>query len=298
MRRWWGRGHDLNGTASILERVDELKLNTATASRIQQLVQGHASTHEIRDVVGVDPILASRLLKLANSAQYGSPRAITDLSEALNRIGLLGTRDMAWALALHALGKDETPHGPALQRHGIEVAAGCRVLAQGFRKIPASNAFVVGLLHDIGAQLFLTLDPVPYKAQLDRYGMDDIRLYMEEKKLFGVDHATVGRLAMQKWLLPQKLADAVGMHHTVRAHNRGVPDPKLQLAALVHMAEELVHVFRDVGIVRDRKEQAAIGERLAAHPVNKILRILPQRYAAAMDNLPDECARLQGIMDG
>ncbi|MCA9573095.1 MAG: HDOD domain-containing protein, partial [Myxococcales bacterium] len=234
-------------------------------------------------------------LKLANSAQYGSPRAITSLDEALTRIGLLGTRDLAWALALHALGVERGPFGGALQRHGIEVAAACQVLAVSLRGVTPSHAFVVGLLHDLGAQLFLELEPSDYAPVLAQYLHDDEKLMKAEHAMFGVDHGVLAQRAMERWLLPRDLASAVGQHHTVIRVVSNLPDLPLKLAALIHQSEALLVGWKKSG-QEGRHEK--LGEQLAALPVNRILRISPGRYASGAERLGEQLARLKGLLQG
>lgn len=280
-------------TVSIVERLDELRLDTTTARKIHELVRSHASTRKLEEVVAQDPVLVSRLLKLANSAQYGSPRAITALDEALNRIGMLGLRDLAWAMALHALGSKQNPFGPTLQRHGIEVAAAAQLLAKSIRKVSPSHAFVVGLLHDIGAQVFLELEPLRYAGVLAKYLDDDVRLCREEEKLFGVDHGMLAARAMERWQLPRDIGHAVGMHH--RIDPAAYPDFPTQLAALVNQAEYVVRTWKKRGQEEGRMDQ--FGMELTERPANRILKLSPVRYAAAAEALPEQVARIQSALN-
>lgn len=279
-------------TVTMVERLDELRLDTSTARRIHELVRAHASTRKLHDVVAMDPVLVSRLLKLANSAQYGAPRAITALDEALNRIGMLGTRDLAWAMALHSLGGKHSPFGPTLQRHGFEVAAGAQLLVQTLRRIAPSHAFVVGLLHDIGAQVFLELEPTKYAKVLAKHLDDDERLVEEEKRLFGLDHGLLAERAMERWQLPRDVGRAVGLHH--RVDPAAFPDLPTKLAALVNQSEFMVRTWKTRG--KEEGAQQALGQELAERPVNKLLKLSPMRYAAAVEHLPEQIAKLESAI--
>jgi HD-like signal output (HDOD) protein len=277
-------------TTDLLERMDDLRLNDKTARRIHALWQKAAPFSQVERVVASDAVLASRLLKLANSSYYGSARSITSIRDALSRIGILSTRDLAWALALNALGADRTTFGPTLQHHGVEVAAASQLIARYVRSVPNSDAFVGGLLHDLGAQVLLVVEEQAYAAMLERYGFDDFRLVVAEKKTFGCDHATLTGLALERWGLPGTLVEAVSKHHTVRALNRGQRDRELALPAILHLAERMV------SLCRQGESGEAVGAVLAADPVNAILGLQDEHFRIAAGVLPEEVAFVKEML--
>ncbi len=276
----------------LVDRIDELRLNISTAQRIQVLWRQQANISEVEKVIALDAVLASRLLKLANSEFYGSARAVSTLGEAVFRIGIGSTRDLAWALSLNAIGAETPVYGHALQRHGIEVAAGARLLARYVSSVSKGDAFVAGLLHDLGMQVMLALEAKTYLPLLERYGFDDIRLIAAERKEYGLDHAALTSQAMVRWNLPQPLVDGVGRHHTVRALNRGTPDPSLALPAVLFLAERMAEASREELPVDDA------AEKLAADPVNAQVRIEAPRFAIALSCLKEEVALVAELLKG
>lgn len=274
----------------LLLRVEDLKLNTGTASQIQRLQLVGASFNQIEKVVALDTVLASRLLKIANSSFYGSPRSISTIKQALLRIGLVNTRDLAWALAVHALGGEHSEHGQFIQEHALRVSAAAQLITRGLRVVSPSDALVVGLLHDLGVQLLLEVEALRYGSLLDRYGYGGLMLYAAERKTFGVDHAKLGQLVMEKWELPDRLCMAVSNHHRVRAMNKGERNPVLALPAVVFLSEELEKMCRD-GV-----DPEQCGEILGAHAVNAIVGIAPERFRIAAKNLNEEAADMQRMV--
>ena len=274
----------------LVDRIDELRLNTSTAQRIQVLWRQQANTAEVEQVVSLDPVLASRLLKLANSEYYGHGREVGTLHEAVMRIGIGSTRDLAWALSLNAIGAEIPKHGAMLQQHGIEVAAAARLLARYVRKVPKGDAFVAGLLHDLGMQIMLVLEESTYVPMMERYGFDDIRLIGLERKKYGADHAQLTSQAMAKWNLPERLIEGVERHHTVRVMNRGRRDSGLALPAVLFLGERMAFLRRE------RCPHVEMSALLAEDAVNKIVGIDRERFQIAASVLDEEVSFVQKLL--
>jgi HD-like signal output (HDOD) protein len=278
-------------TADLLDRIDELGLNMSTAVRVQELWRREADISDVEEVIALDPVLASRLLQLANNDYYGHSRAVASLHEAIVRIGVGSTRDLAWSLSLHALGAEIPTFGPALQRHGVEVAASAKLLARYVRPIAVGDAFVAGLLHDLGKQLLVSLEPDLYVPRLKRYGIDDARLLAFERRTFGFDHASLTGRALERWNLPEHLVHGVSNHHAIRAVKRRKRDDALALPAVLHLAERLTVLRRR----RIRPEAAAV--LLEQDPVNRMLAIEASQIAVAAEVLDEEIAFVAGLLD-
>ncbi|MBP8868169.1 MAG: HDOD domain-containing protein, partial [Propionivibrio sp.] len=106
--------------------------------------------------ISTEPLISSKLLKLANSVSYNpSGKPITDLQLAVARLGFEIVRTTSLAVAMDQMLKsknlttyDQISH--AAWRHSMQVAAIARVLARRIGRINADEAMLAGLVHNIG----------------------------------------------------------------------------------------------------------------------------------------------------
>jgi putative nucleotidyltransferase with HDIG domain len=166
---------------------------------------------EIVQAVGTDQSLTSRLLTVVNSPVYGTMRQIGSINEAVVRIGLVGLRNLVLAVSMN----DITGGGKREEwRHSINVAYLADLLAK--RAGPGGDvprfAFVAGLMHDIG-KLFLTRRyMLDYQTVVKKVNFG-ANLTDAEKSIFGYDHAAVGSMLLTAWNVPERIVDAIKVHH-------------------------------------------------------------------------------------
>jgi HD-like signal output (HDOD) protein len=174
---------------------------------------------ELVHTVEADPGIASRLLRLANSAYYGMHRRVHTLSAATVVLGRTTVQAVALGATLLDLWGDRPPPGPAegLWIHAYLCGKGCRRLAL---RLPSSAGraepealFLTGLLHDLGKILFLVREPQAYVEALER-SADRPSLRAWEREHFGADHAHAGAETLEAWALPARLVEVVRHHHS------------------------------------------------------------------------------------
>jgi putative nucleotidyltransferase with HDIG domain len=164
---------------------------------------------QLRELLRVDPALAARVLKVANSAFYGS-RSITSIDRALTVLGALAVAGIAMVARFDAnLSPGNTDAAPfiALRRHSLMTAVAAKALAGRLESGPWDReaAFVLGLLHDLGWIV---------KAQLDRER--PLRREMSQLLPTSADlseHALLSAALFAHWQLPEQFIDAVRAHH-------------------------------------------------------------------------------------
>jgi HD-like signal output (HDOD) protein len=187
------------------------------AIRVRRVLADDKTTvDQVVRVVGSEPALAARLLKMANSAALNrSGKALTDLRTAINRMGYNMVRSAAITFAMaqirqaNAL-KGLEHHLAALWTHSTYVAATCYTLARKFTTINADEALLTGLLHGIGKLYILTragnhLELFENPATLDQIIRDW--------------HASIGKAILENWEFAEEIASAVADHEDItRAH--------------------------------------------------------------------------------
>ncbi|MCH7700202.1 MAG: HDOD domain-containing protein [Planctomycetes bacterium] len=173
---------------------------------------------ELVKVLSVDPGTVSDLLRLTNSALFGVRREVTNLRHALTLLGPRRTRSMVLGRYLVATLGDDVSHGLDLSyfwRRSLSSA----VLATRFASVVAprlrDEAFISGLLADIGIPILAEAFPTPYAELAGRYAPRTKPFdCADELKAVGVTHAEVSAMVLDDWGLPDLICNAVRRHHS------------------------------------------------------------------------------------
>ena len=215
-------------------------LPVVVAKILQAAASPEASARSLEALIALDAGLTARILRLANSAYYGRSRRIATLAEAVLVLGFNTVRNLTLSASmldfLAPRGAAQVFDWRAYWEHCTAVAACARLLARhrGLPGTVAEEAFVAGLLHDIG-KLFLgkycpdLLAEVVLTAETFQVPMEEA-----EWRLMGTNHALLGQEIAEKWNFPASLAGAIGAHHQPEAWR---DDPTLTY--LVHAANVL-----------------------------------------------------------
>lgn len=158
-------------------------------------------------VVGKEPILTTRVLRLANSAYSASAVQITSVSGAIVRMGTEAIRNLVTATCVASILTDNGrgSAGRELVDHGIGTAYIASFIADAAGE-SRDQAFVCGLLHDIGKMLIHHLARDPRRG-VRKPAAEEVTAVMARR------HAEFGGHMMQLWKLPAVLHEAVRFHH-------------------------------------------------------------------------------------
>jgi putative nucleotidyltransferase with HDIG domain len=185
------------------------------AMRVASLTQDlNASARKIAEAIGCDPVLGARVLRAANSPLYALQRSVTALPMAVNAIGNENIYLLVVASATaDTFQRRQRPSSveTALWRHSVAVGMSARNLMLMLNLRGMEEAFLCGLLHDIGKLLLLRYDVSSYQQLLKTVVGPD--LLMAERETFGFTHAQIGGLAVKRWDLPEEICHAICYHH-------------------------------------------------------------------------------------
>jgi putative nucleotidyltransferase with HDIG domain len=214
----------------------ELPMVPILASRVLDLVQSDRATiRGLTEVIQKDQVIASKILKLANTMLYAARNEVTGLNQAVVRMGFTEVRNLVVGLTLGSTMTDKNVYGDRgtqLQLHSIGAAYCAKTVADKVRGLNAEEAFMCGLFHDIGKMVLLKIawdlqaesgrKPVPaaVDAVLEHY------------------HASAGALALRKWGLPTVLEDAIRFHHEPES-TEAAPT----LARVTYAADRMCHLY-------------------------------------------------------
>jgi putative nucleotidyltransferase with HDIG domain len=222
----------------LIRQVRDLPSLPIAVTRVMQLTNDpKAGLSDVAHALASDQGLAARVLKLANSAYYGSSRRIGTVSEAVVILGMRTTRNLTLATSCQDMLEREVqgyflPRG-ALWRHSLACAAAAQNLARRAKFRGTEEAFVAGLLHDIGKVIMSAYLKAEFAQVLTRVAKGKSTFSDAERDVLGFDHAEVGARLLERWNLPPTLVTAVRYHHSPSQ----IPDNLL--AALVHVADTI-----------------------------------------------------------
>ena len=224
---------------ALVRQVRDLPALPAAVLRVMQTADDpKASASDVARALASDQALAARVLKLANSAFYGASRRISTVSEAVVILGLRTTRNLAMATSCEEMLTREVSgyamQRGALWRHSLACGTAAQALAKraGIRGV--EEAFVAGLLHDIGKVILSAYQREKFALTLRRTLEQGISYCEAEREIFGFDHAEAGARLLERWNLPSALVSAVRWHHTPQDAPESSPLPML-----VHVADAI-----------------------------------------------------------
>lgn len=207
------------------------------------LTDPDAKMPAVVEAIERDPAIASRLLRIANSAAYRSTRSVGTIAEAVVRLGQRETMQLVAGVAAMGLFHDETGLGAEWRDHLAGVAAIARVLAEEYGPGIAGQAFLAGLVHDLGKLLSLQVKEIPYESLSPTVHKQHDELHVVERILVGYDHAVLGAHVLDRWQFPATISQVVAWHHQPgRAFEAGGDIGVI--VALVRLADALEYRMR------------------------------------------------------
>lgn len=208
-----------------------IRLNDAMAS-------DDASIDAIAGVIADDINMTTKLLQVVNSAFFGLNHHITDVREATAYLGLNAVRDLVVANEMLRTFETVSPQVQALvdelHEHAIAVAHFARELMTNRQH--ASEAYVAGLLHDIGLLLLASKMPERFLELQVQTMRSNLPLREVELEVIGAHHSDLGALLLDMWGLPSEIVEAVACHHDAQS----VASTGIDAMHAVHIADVVV----------------------------------------------------------
>lgn len=196
----------------MVKRARRLYTLPAVAMQVVELTnQPTIDVKALKECMQNDPALTTKILRVVNTPLYGLSRQVTDLNQAL---ALLGTRPLRLLVLGFSLPKELLVGLPAevLARYWHKTvikAVAAREIAESLWKTPGDEAFIAGLLQDLGMLALIQDLGDPYVSFLDRLLGECDDLAEHERQTLGFDHVTLTSCLLDEWGLPESLVDAV-----------------------------------------------------------------------------------------
>ena len=258
------------------------------ANKVMQIVSNPDSpVIALQKVIEDDQALAGRILKIANSAMYARRRQITKLTDAIVMLGFNTIRSIAVTSATRNLylkkGKVLGLKDKLLWEHSVASGIAGRLVANKVNPVFAEEAFLWGLLHDIGKLVILQQLPDEFDRIVEAVYNEGKNFDETEQELLGFTHAEVGALIIRKWNLSERFEHAVRHHHNF-INLEEDPDPVvLSIDVSNKICKKLGFGFvrrEDMELVEDSSAQA-LG--ISPDKMETILTISKQMIHEEMD---------------
>jgi len=217
-----------------------VSIELALLGQILMLAEDERTSSEsLSATVANSPMLAANVVRVSNSALYGMEGKVARLERAVLVLGVRTVASIASTVLVATSLRDRTIGGiasDAVFMHSLEIGIGAQLLAKHLGVFPDSEAYLAGLLHDMGmSELQAKHGPV-YADVVARSAREGRPLEDVEREVFSETHASLLATNASGWGFPEKLQQVLGSHHDPLA----APEESRQIAALVYGAHVLL----------------------------------------------------------
>lgn len=204
---------------AALDGIDDLPtLPSVVTDLKQKLDDDMTDALDIARIIESDPSLAAKTLKAVNSAYYGFSTEVSSLPEAVARLGFKQISELCTTLAVIKLfdgGTHQLDHNQ-FWKHCLTVAFATRLIVRTVGvsdDMTEDEAYVAGLLHDIGTLVLDQFFPEEYAKTREESAKDGTPLADTERRVLGIDHGGIGSRMLRRWDLPESIVVAASCHH-------------------------------------------------------------------------------------
>jgi HD-like signal output (HDOD) protein/GGDEF domain-containing protein len=201
---------------------------------------------ELKQCLLRDPALVGKILRVVNSSLFGLSRGVSDLNQAL---ALLGTKSVRLLVLGFSLPDDLFAGlaGDILRRywhHTAVKATAAREISELIYRLPGEEAFIGGLLQDLGMLVLIQQLGDPYVRFLDRALAKAVDVNTAETVTLGFDHVQLSAALLQRWSLPEPIVAAIGVGHSAERMQK-IPQSQRPLAQVLHLADLLAGMLAE-----------------------------------------------------
>ena len=229
--------------ARVLDAVKKVNsiatLPEVTGKIIATVEDPKSTAGTLHKIVSHDPALVTRIMKVVNSAFYGLPGQIGSIERAIVLLGLNAIKNIAVAASLGQLFRGaklcEGFTAKDLWTHCIAVGVTARELAKQMKLPIADEAFLAGLIHDVGILVALHVYPEKLRTVCEKVKKEGGDFCAVERSICGVDHQQLGACLSEHWRFPKNCQLVAGYHHKPSA----LGEQSKMLVTLVYVADTI-----------------------------------------------------------
>jgi putative nucleotidyltransferase with HDIG domain len=224
----------------LINNLDELPTLPSVFFTVNKMLSDpRTSAIDIGNAISLDQVIASKILKLANSSFYGFTSRVNTIPHAVAVLGFSSTKNIVLTTSvLSTLNLKTKIKGFSLAdfwKHSAAVGTIAKLIANESYPQKREEVFVAGLLHDIG-KLILAICAPDFFAETLKLAISKGCLFLEvEKEVVGISHPEIVAYINNKWNLPEEIAEVIVNHHKSIDN----ADENAMLTAIVQLADVL-----------------------------------------------------------
>ncbi len=271
----------------FIDKFTDIQPLPHVVTTLSALIADSESTiKDFEEVIKMDPILVTRLLRLVNSPYYGLAQKVDSIGRAVAFIGMKNLHNLAVTDALKTI-FDEPPENTAifsktrLWIHSAVVSICAKMVAERIFAVNGDDAYLCGILHDFGLLV---------EEQVEKEKFHEIcstctstrNLIILEREHFGTDHCEIGYFMSLDWNMPENTVAAIRDHHTIMED----VDPA-SLTGIIQISE----------FIADKLQFSTLPdiETVISPPLLEHLKENMDEYSVLMEDLPAEIENAQSI---
>jgi HD-like signal output (HDOD) protein len=274
-------------TAKIfIEKFADIHPLPHVVTTVTRLINDPESTmKDFEEVIKIDPVLVSRLLRLINSPYYGLVQTVDSIGRAVAFLGMKNLHNLVVTDALKNIFVEPEIHGVFSKKklwiHCAAVSICSKMIAERIFGINGDDAFLCGILHDFG----LLVEEQVHQADFHRICSSctsTTALLQMEQETFATDHCEISATMTVGWNMPMAIQEAIRDHHVIS--NDILPS---SLTGIIQLAEYITGQMQ-LSTLPDM--QMKISPQLMEHLQDNI-----DEYTILIEDIPDEMEKAQSI---
>lgn len=275
---------------AAIKEISHIATLPEVTMKIIKLVEDPESTaQDLNKVISNDPALGARILKVVNSAFYGLPGQIGSINRAIVLLGLNAVKNIAIAASLAKLfrGGKIAPNFDArdLWTHSIATATATRLLSNKCGLGLPDEAFLAGLIHDIGIMVEIQARRPQFIEALSKVEAEGCSLREAEFACIGATHEMFGAGLCKLWKFPVSFQYVTGFHH----HPMDLAEKNRALSCLVHVADSIAGRM-ELGFAHDVAPDSEIDAKILA-----CMNLDEAAVQSVCDQMPEAMEEAKGI---
>ena len=210
---------------------------------VEALADPHSDLADMAKIISRDAAMGAKVLQLANSAFFGLRGEVSSILDAITFLGIETVRYLVLMVGVCEQFRStlfEPGFVEKIWNHSVQTANLARIIAETEHTslALAEQAFVGGLLHDVGKLVFAENLAKSYREVLDYSTLHNQQTWNVERQILKATHGDVGAYLLDLWGLPEAVTKAVAMHHEPVAEEGA---DGLSPLAIVHVANHFAH---------------------------------------------------------
>jgi putative nucleotidyltransferase with HDIG domain len=223
----------------IQDSKDLLSIPQILGEVLEAVEADNTSPDTIAKIILKDASLTAKVLRMANSSYYSRNSEITTVQQGVRVLGVNAIKMIALSVSIMTKPRVEVFGDFDIRSvyfHMLGVGILTRTIAEKVEGVNSEEAFVAGLLHDLGRLYTMNLHPQAL-AEVQKRVSEGEDIIQVERDIFDVDHAELGAIIAANWHLPRQLQDVMRLHHA-----QGIADdPVINIVKIANMVTNSIY---------------------------------------------------------